>query len=212
MNSPTIALFANHGSPQLMAVRDALVEEGAAPVVFDIQLGGGRKPSVFMAPGEARWDGVDFGAIQAVHIRCTAPNTLPAVPPRMNAASYAEWRSPYLREQEYQATTFSFFNHLIHMGKLVVNPLTVGYIDHDSKGQLYMRLRAAGFPVPETLTTNDPNRAEAFLQQCGELVVKPAIGVGSTRLLTHEDLGFLDEIALCPVLLQQRIKGHTLRV
>ncbi|NGZ27344.1 MAG: hypothetical protein G8345_10720, partial [Magnetococcales bacterium] len=136
MNSPTIALFANHGSPQLMAVRDALVEEGAAPVVFDIQLGGGRKPSVFMAPGEARWDGVDFGAIQAVHIRCTAPNTLPAVPPRMNAASYAEWRSPYLREQEYQATTFSFFNHLINLGKLVVNPLTVGYIDHDSKGQL----------------------------------------------------------------------------
>jgi len=94
----------------------------------------------------------------------------------------------------------------------VVNPLTGGYIDHDTKTQLYEKLRASEFEVPACLTTNSPQEAEAFIRAHGEAVVKPAVGVGSTRLITDLDLQDLDRIQYCPVLLQERVRGETLRV
>lgn len=209
---PRIALFGNRGSHQVAAVRDALLAEGGEPVLFDIQLGGQSAPAIAMGHGQILWGGVDFSDIQAIHIRCTAPNTLPAMPPVLNEVSHAEWRLQYLREQPLYSATASFFAFLVAQGKLVINPLTHGYIDHDSKAQFYEKLRANGFSVPRTLTTNDPVQAETFLQQYPETVVKPAIGVGSTRLVDTRDRARLAEIRLCPVMLQERLKGHTLRV
>ena len=43
-------------------------------------------------------------------------------------------------------------------------------------------------------------------------MVKPAIGVGSTRVVTQQDRQRLDELRTSPVLMQERIIGNTLRV
>jgi len=212
MNKPTIAVFGNQGSPQVEAVRLALLEAGAEPLLFNIQLGGSGKPEMTMGGGRASWQGQDFSKIRAVHIRCTALNTLPALPPVLHASAHAEWRQRYLREQEYQSAIFSFFSYLETLGTLVINPLTAAYIDHDSKSQLYEKLRANGFPAPQTLTTNSPEQALLFLDNQREVVVKPAVGVGSTRVVTQEDRGRLDEIRTSPVMMQERIHGSTLRV
>ncbi|MBF0145967.1 MAG: ATP-grasp domain-containing protein [Magnetococcales bacterium] len=212
MGVPRIALFGNHGSEQVAALRDVLLSEGAEPVVCDIQLCGGRAQVISMGHGRMLWGGVDFSGIQAVHIRCTAPNTLPALPPVLNELSHAEWRVQYLREQPIHSTTVSFFSRLVAQGKLVINPLTNGYIDHDSKTQFYEKLRANGFSVPRTLTTNDPAMARQFLRNHTQAVVKPAIGVGSTRVIRPEDRERLEEMRVCPVLLQERLVGQTLRV
>ena len=212
MDRPVIALFGNAGSSQVDAVREALLEEGAAPEVFDIQLGGPAAPAFRMGGGRAVWQGRDFSDIQAIHIRCTAPNTLPALPPVLHASAHGAWRQRYLLEQEYQSAIFSFFSYLHTLGKLVINPLTSAYIDHDSKSQLYEKLRANGFPAPRTLTTNDPDRAVVFLDSLPEAVVKPAVGVGSTRVITQADRGRLEEIRHSPVMMQERIEGSTLRI
>ncbi len=212
MTSPPVALFADQGSPQILEIRDAVAAQGGRPRVFDLQLGGGSLPAVSLDPSRLRWDGVDFTGIRALHVRCTVPNTLPSLPPVMNRAMYAEMRAVYLREQEYQAVVYAFFEEFQARGGLVVNPLTGGYIDHDTKTQLYEKLRAHGFDVPACRTTNRPEEAEAFIRAHGEVVVKPAVGVGSTRLVTDLDRRTLDRIRRCPVLLQERVRGDTLRV
>ncbi|MGI9301468.1 MAG: ATP-grasp domain-containing protein [Gammaproteobacteria bacterium] len=209
---PKVALFANEGSPQIVALRDVLLEQGATPYVFDIQLGGESAPLVEIGDERLVWDGVDFDDIEAIHIRCTAPNTPAAVPAVLNVASYSELRSQYLREQEYQSVTASFFDRLAALGKLVINPLTTAYLDHDSKGQLYQKLDARGFPVPRSLMTNDPQRASAFINELGGAIAKPSIGIGSTREITDADLERLDELRACPVLMQEFLIGDTIRV
>ncbi|MGN7610982.1 ATP-grasp domain-containing protein [Magnetococcales bacterium HHB-1] len=212
MSRPKIAVFANHHSPQAEAVREMLFEEGATPLLFDIRLGGEREPEMTLGPDKAVWEGIDFKEIHAVHIRCTAPNVIPALPPLLNAASHAEMRTAYLKEQHYFSTVASFFEGLKSMGKLVVNPLTHGYVDHDTKAQLYEKLRDQGFPTPATCMTDNPERAAQFLRTHGEAVIKPSIGIGSTRIVSEKDMARLEEVRQAPIMFQQRVKGDTLRV
>jgi len=55
MPPPKIALFANKDSPQLLALRDVLKEEGASPLVFDIQLGGPSAPKIAICHERLEW-------------------------------------------------------------------------------------------------------------------------------------------------------------
>ena len=207
-----IGLFADKGSRQLAEIAETVAEIGARPVVCDIQLGGASGASCAIGPEVLRWAGEDFSDVRAVHIRCTAPRTLPALPAIRNAATDAEYRASFLREQEWQAATYAFFDCMVLDGALVANPLTSAYIDHNSKGQLYEKLRGWGFRAPASLTTNDPAEARAFLDRVGEAVCKPAIGIGSTRLVTEADRDRLDELVTCPVLFQHRVPGEIVRV
>lgn len=208
-----IALFANHDSAQLAEIAVAVRDAGGDPVMFDIRLGGDTLPTMTLDGDRAVWAGVDFADIRAMHIRCTAPRTLPTLPPLLNDATAAEYRLQFIKEQGFNAATYAFFEHQALRGKLVINPLTSAYVDHNSKGQLYEKLRAAGFTAPRSLSTNDPAAARRFLDEVGEAVMKPAIGVGSTRLVTDADReSRLDELALCPTLFQQRIVGPTIRI
>ncbi len=212
MSIPKIALFSGKNFSQVNVLRDVILEEGGDPVVFDIQLGGEAASDIVISDNKTAWRGVDFSDIMAVHIRCTSPNTYPALPPMLNDVSYNDLRTSYLREQIYQSVTFCFFDYLASRERLVINPLTTAYIDHDSKSQFYEKMRSHGFDVPETLTTNDPDRAIKFISDRGEAVIKPAIGVGSTRVVTPEGLNRPEEIKSCPVMIQSRIEGSTLRV
>ncbi|WP_192499456.1 ATP-grasp domain-containing protein [Skermanella pratensis] len=211
-----IALFANQDSAQIAEIAAEVTALGAEPVVMDIQIGRPGKPTVGIgAPGSAaasRWGDVDFGDIRAVHIRCTAPRTLPVLPPVLNEATYSEYRVSYIQEQALNAATYGFFEHLHMTGRLVINRLTSAYVDHNSKGQFYEKLRAAGFRAPRSLSTSCPDEAARFLDEVGEAVVKPAIGVGSTRSVTAEDRARLDELLLCPALFQHRVPGSTIRI
>lgn len=206
-----LALFSGKDCPQLALLRDVLVENGVVPLCFDMRLGGEGAPLMSLQASQARWGGRDFSDVAAVYIRCTAPNTLPAPPAALDAASYSDYRGDFLREQGFSAATRSFFSELAAAGRLVINELST-YDDHDTKAQFYEKLRAQRFPVPETLTTNDPARASAFIARHAQVVMKPSVGVGSTRLFTEADRGRLDEIRLCPVMMQERIRGDTLRI
>ena len=97
----------------------------------------------------------------------------------LNEATYTDYRHGYINEQALNAATYGFFEHLHLTGRLVINRLTSAYVDHNSKAQFYEKLRAAGFSVPRSLSTSDPDEAARFLDEVGDAVVKPAIGVGS---------------------------------
>lgn len=211
-----IGLFANQGSPQVAEIAAAVTEAGGEPVVLDLRVGGlateSDQPAISFSPAGDRWAGEDFSTIRALHVRCTTPRTLPTLPPVLTPASHADYRLQFLREQAYQATTYGFLEHQAAQGKLVVNRLTSAYLDHNAKSQFYEKLRAAGFHAPRSLSTNCPAAAARFLSEVGAAVIKPMIGIGSTRVVSDEDRGRLDELPRCPALFQEQIAGPTLRI
>jgi len=83
--------------------------------------------------------------------------------------------------------------------------------------------RDSGLLIPETLYTDDPEAARAFVGRHGDVVAKlhealtqSMDGSGahvSTRALSPEDIEALDELAACPMILQARVpKRGELRV
>lgn len=147
MDKPRIALFGKKDDKQLLEVARAAEGEGGTPLLFNIGLAEAGAPPVVLGAHLCSWDGVDLANTESVYIRGMAPNTLPALPPLLNPTFYSEWRTRYVREQEYQAVTYSFFELLSAGGKLVVNPLS-SYVHHNSKAQFYERMRPRD-PVPQ---------------------------------------------------------------
>jgi hypothetical protein len=74
-------------------------------------------------------------------------------------------------------------------------------------------IRAAGFDVPDTLVTTDPEAALAFQAQHGAVIYKSTSGVRSivTRL-SDEHRARLQDIGNCPTQFQQYIAGTDYRV
>lgn len=206
-----IALFSGDKCPQVAVLRAALEARQVRPLVFDMRIGGDAAPLMAAGTDSAQWQGHSLRDADCVYLRCKTPNTLPAPPPVLNVAAYCEYRRDYLREQEFSATTHAFLAQLAAGGTLVVNELR-SYADHDTKAQFYERMRALGFPVPDTLSTNDPQRALEFVARYEQVVVKPAVGVGSTRIFRPEDRERISQFQFAPVLMQERVPGDTLRV
>ena len=75
-------------------------------------------------------------------------------------------------------------------------------------------IQAAGFRVPRTLVTNDPDAVRAFADELGgEVIYKSASGARSiVRKLEAGDLGRLEAIRWCPTQFQERICGYDVRV
>lgn len=210
--TPRIALFANRDNAQIAEIASAVTAHGGEPLVLDIQVGGANGNTMAMGTDGAWWNGTDLSEVRAIHIRCTAPRTLPALPPVRNAASDARYRWEFLQEQEFQAATYDFFEDRAAAGVLVINRLSGAYVDHNTKSQFYEKLREWGFPAPRSLGTNNPDAAARFIASVGGAIVKPAIGIGSTRLVRDGDLERLEELRDCPALFQERIEGNTIRV
>jgi glutathione synthase/RimK-type ligase-like ATP-grasp enzyme len=94
----------------------------------------------------------------------------------------------------------------------IYNPL--GPSDRLRKPFQLARLRAAGFPVPDTLWSNDPDAVRTFARRHGRVAYKPVAGGAATRELTPADLGEarLQALAGAPVTFQELLPGEDLRV
>ena len=70
-----------------------------------------------------------------------------------------------------------------------------------------------GLFTPDTLVTNDPDLARAFIREHGRVVYKSISGVRSiVREVDAEDLERLDRIRSCPVQFQAYVDGRNVRV
>ncbi len=90
-----------------------------------------------------------------------------------------------------------------------------------SAGRKPLQLRTAqeaGLLIPQTLMSNDPERIRAFWSKLdGKCIYKaftsPADQLAETRLLTQEDLEYLDKLQYAPIIVQEKIeKGKDIRV
>jgi glutathione synthase/RimK-type ligase-like ATP-grasp enzyme len=70
-----------------------------------------------------------------------------------------------------------------------------------------------GFFTPETLITNDPALARAFIAEHRRVIYKSISGVRSiVREVDADDLGRLNQIRSCPVQFQAYVEGRNVRV
>lgn len=74
-------------------------------------------------------------------------------------------------------------------------------------------IRAAGFAVPDTLVTTDPDAVCAFREQHRRVVYKSISGVRSiVSELTDRHVGRLDRVRWCPTQFQELVPGTEYRV
>ncbi|MCQ6556829.1 glutathione synthase [Streptomyces sp. C10-9-1] len=90
---------------------------------------------------------------------------------------------------------------------------TAATSSNQSKPYQAQLIGEAGFRVPETLVTNDPDLVRAFLSRHGDVVYKSISAVRSiVRRLDDEALERLPLIRSCPVQFQQYVRGVNVRV
>lgn len=74
-------------------------------------------------------------------------------------------------------------------------------------------IAAAGFEVPESLVSTDPDEVRAFAERVGPLVFKSISGIRSiVRRLDGDYLARLDRIRALPTQFQQLVRGDDVRV
>jgi glutathione synthase/RimK-type ligase-like ATP-grasp enzyme len=95
---------------------------------------------------------------------------------------------------------------------LVINrPLAME--SNSSKPYQAQQIRAAGFAIPETLVTSDPEEARAFRAQHGRVVFKSLSGIRSiVRELDDRSAARLDLLRHLPVQFQAYVPGEDVRV
>jgi hypothetical protein len=99
---------------------------------------------------------------------------------------------------------------LVTAGRRVINPPALGSGVQNKCAQL-LALAAAGVPVPETLVTDDPDAARAFVHG-REAIFKPVGGAGLARRVDASDAEALDLIRSAPVIFQALAPGEDVRV
>jgi hypothetical protein len=94
----------------------------------------------------------------------------------------------------------------------VVNPVaSMG--SNGSKPYQAQLIARHGFPVPDTIVTNDPDRVRDFRTRHGRVIYKSASGQRSiVRMLTDEDVERIDRIRWCPTQFQAHVAGTDVRV
>jgi glutathione synthase/RimK-type ligase-like ATP-grasp enzyme len=73
-------------------------------------------------------------------------------------------------------------------------------------------IRSLGCSVPETIVTNHPPDAVAFLKKFPDAIVKPAAGGALTLNAGNLPLEDLERIKMAPAIFQRRIRGDDIRV
>jgi glutathione synthase/RimK-type ligase-like ATP-grasp enzyme len=151
---------------------------------------------------------VDLGDVTGVYVRCVEPELLPELsglapghPERRRAASV------------YAALTAFTEAAPASSGCRVASRLS-SMASNMSKPYQAQRIRTAGFDTPETLLTDDPDEAAAFLDAHPGAIFKSASGVRSVvrEFDPAVDIERLGRIRWCPVQFQENVRGRDVRV
>jgi glutathione synthase/RimK-type ligase-like ATP-grasp enzyme len=116
--------------------------------------------------------------------------------------------------EEYRGLVMSTLEVLeSREGVAVVNPTSSLSIQY-AKPTQFKTFTDHDIPVPETVTTNDPQAVREFVNNHGAAVFKPVSGGGYARLLNANELEeeSLELLAESPVQFQQYVTGDSLRL
>ena len=150
--------------------------------------------------------------IRSVYIK-SVRYSLPVVDPRDAAErAFCRWQDKLIAERERHAFLGAILRNFRVHGATVVNPLETFDLHFMKPYQLAVLFRA-GFPVPKSVATCDPEAVQTFAAKFDEVIYKPIGGGAHVRLLTESDLTpeRLGLLCKAPVLFQERIPGREFR-
>ncbi|MBI1318502.1 MAG: ATP-grasp domain-containing protein [Candidatus Hydrogenedens sp.] len=208
-DSGAVWLFGGTGDAQVLRVASALKALGSRLVLFDT--------AAF--PEQERWslslDGLHVaGALvpwpRSVYVRGLACH---ALMPSLEETLLKHPRRVVAAMEEKRAFLHSLLLIARDRGALLVNSPEVN-AQHSRKPYQLALFRTAQLPVPETLSTNDPDLLKAWLQDIGAAVYKPLAGGATVVRVSPEDVceERLSALDAAPVLFQQLIEGVPVRV
>ncbi|MBI3521889.1 MAG: ATP-grasp domain-containing protein [Chloroflexi bacterium] len=133
-----------------------------------------------------------------------------AFPLGERSAAYARLERPVPTDHAAQRFVDRITDWLEVTGALVVNRPSLMATNYSKPGQLQVIARA-GFLVPDTLITNDPDRVRAFAREHARVVFKSISSVRSivTELTRDADLS---RVRWSPVQFQEFVEGLNVRV
>ena len=199
-------------SPVARAI-EAAEDNGIAHVVFDQRNHAECDLTLTLDPF-AGWRGtlsgpgldIDLASLSGIYVRLMDDRFLPGV----------EATDPFA-----PPGSVALFHKRLHdwldiaPGRIASRPRAM--LSNMSKPYQANFIRRAGFRIPETLITNDPDQALAFVAHCkaeGDAVIYKSIsGTRSiVQAFTDADRERLGRIRWCPVQFQRQVRGQDIRV
>ncbi|WP_276254550.1 ATP-grasp domain-containing protein [Halomontanus rarus] len=211
----TVLLIGPASDPQIVAVTQALEDRGVETTLWNVDSWPGDEPvTVEQRVGNTRLavqgEPVDPAEYRTAYLRDLG------LDPRYPAfEDEFEDRPLSMLNQlrEYRGLLLSVVRWLSDHGVRVINPPQAMSV-HRLKPWQLSTLAAAGVPVPETCSTNDPEAVRAFADRVDGVIYKPIAGGGHARPLEPSDLtdDRLSRLANSPVQFQERVDGEDVRV
>jgi glutathione synthase/RimK-type ligase-like ATP-grasp enzyme len=199
------------------AVIEALESIGAAHRVFDQRVGplahlvirvadaagGGVLDGVLTLRGEH----VPLSGVRGIYLRLMDDGLLPGVADLPPDASERR----HVRRLHHLLSRFAD----IAQARVLNRPSAMA--SNHSKPYQAHAIRAEGFGIPETLITNDPPEARAFVEHAwadgGHVIYKSISGMRSiVQRVEASDIARLDRIRWCPTQFQRQVDGVDIRV
>ena len=203
-----ILLFGLPDDPPIAAVRARLAQQRGNALMLD-------QRDVLATSAEMRferdvsgwvsWGGVrvDLNEVEAAYLR-------PYDPTAVESVSRVGRDSPEGRHAVEVYEAIRVWSEL--SDACIVNRLSA-MASNGSKPYQAELIRRAGFAVPTTLLTTDPERALAFVEEHGQVIYKSLSGVRSIVSRLNADMRQrLSLVANCPTQLQRYVPGFDVRV
>ncbi len=172
-----------------------LEEERAAAWELEVEVVGGRIRAFAVSAG-AR---VDLTSATGLYLRLTAPRVAGPRPDPLEAARHT--------------AAISLLSAWADVAELRVANRPSAMASNGSKPYQGALIHRAGFAVPETLVTTDPDAVRDFRRRHGRIVYKSSSGV---RSIVHELAGprvaELDRVRALPTQFQRLLRGSNVRV
>jgi hypothetical protein len=200
-------------APAALAIA-AAEELGVAHAVFDQRQHAEAELALRAEPqtgvgGRLAWPSgsVDLAEVSGVYVRLADDRFLP------DLTALPEDAPERLRAGIFHERLYSWLN--IAPGRVASRPRAM--LSNMSKTYQADVIRRFGFEIPETVVTNDPAEALAFVAHCGEVgdevIYKSVSGARSiVQTFRPEDAARLSHIRWCPTQFQRRIAGVDIRV
>lgn len=217
MTKPVVLLLGPHEDPHLARLDEALRAQGAEGRLVDSRaLPFGPRVSFSPTDEVSHLGGVSLSSVTGAFVRAIPPRHPAFARPPTNVEGYTsdEVRVAEAEGGALRDTVSAALELLWSRGVPVLNPPVAGVYEQQKPLQLSCA-RRAGFLIPRTLVTNDPEEGERFVREVieggGECVAKPVRGGAYASLVTPDDER-LQSLARAPVILQERAPGADVRV
>lgn len=207
-----IGLVGAQEDPIIQHLAGLIVQRGAEPVLLDSNQFP-QETTLSITPFGTESNGVCLDDVTVWHVRAVYQGLPVFMMEDREYALFQDWRARYLADREQYSMMVSWLRILALRGNFVLNPVE-SFDLHFLKPFHIESLRRAGFPVPQTLVSNDQEKVKSFVGAFPSVIYKPVAGGAYCREIRPEDLSSerLELLRNAPVIFQERIEGENIRV